>query len=493
MRLSLGDLIEWEDAEYSVAATTGALTLLYRLGDGQRVWVDLAAIAAAGDLSLRPTIAQHATAAEGGPVGEPLTGQEAERALWWQAHINEVIHGVPDPDDPSLTPRPGYEQASKTGRREVKARELQAAGVKVSTRTLRRKEAGYIRGGLRGLLDQREGNSRPPEVDVRVTDAVLAVLQDTTDRSTVSTVTLINKVRAQVATRYPGEQVVLPSGRTLRRLVEHYDLRGLARGKATTRRSAAARPNRGPRPVTVMYPGQIAEIDSTPVNVLCLMPDNSIGRPALSAVLDVATHSLLGFSMVPTGASGVEHADLLARILRPRRCRTGAPDWMRLDCAAVLPHEQMVAADGRQRGALAVPYIVPETITTDRGNDYLSATFIAACRQFGISIAQAAPKSPVFKTHIERFLGAVETLWMQKQPGYIGSDPTRRGRVDRGALLTLAELADSFERWWIRVWQNRPNTGMSPPADTRRTRCTRRCSTRPRGCRCRSTRPPTSR
>jgi len=154
---------------------------------------------------------------------------------------------------------------------------------------------------------------------VRVTDAVLAVLQDTTDRSTVSTTTLINKVRAHVATRCPGGQVPLPSGRTLRRLVEHYDLRGLARGKATTRRSAAARPNRGPRPVTVMYPGQIAEIDSTPVNVLCLMPDDSIGRPSLTAILDIATHSLLGFSMVPTGASGVEHADLLARILRPRR------------------------------------------------------------------------------------------------------------------------------------------------------------------------------
>lgn len=106
------------------------------------------------------------------------------------------------------------------------------------------------------------------------------------------------------------------------------------------------------------------------------------------------------------------------------------------------------------------PYIVPETITTDRGNDYLSATFVAACRQFGISIAQAAPKSPTFKTHIERFLGSFETLWMQKQPGYIGSDPTRRGRADRGALLTLAELADSFERWWIRAWQNRPNEAL---------------------------------
>jgi putative transposase len=176
LRLNLGDLIEWEGAEYTVAATDPMATLLVRLADGRRIWVDLPSLAAAGDVSLRPIAGR--TAGDGvGAGGPPLTGPEAERALWWQAHLNEVIHGVPNPDDASLTPRPGYEQASKTGRREVKARELHAAGVTVSTRTLRRKEAAYIRGGLRGLLDHREDNRRTTEVDVRVTDAVLAVYE----------------------------------------------------------------------------------------------------------------------------------------------------------------------------------------------------------------------------------------------------------------------------------------------------------------------------
>lgn len=459
LRLNLGDLIGWEGSEYTVAAASGAATLLYRLADGQRVWVDLATLAAAGDLSLRPTVQQSAAVADQGQ-GEPLTGEEAERALWWEVHLNEVIHGVPDPNDPALTPRPGYDDPSKVKRRELKVEELAAAGVKVTARTLSRREALYVRRGLRGLLDQREANGRAPEADARVIEAVLAVLEDTKSNSTVSTATLINKVRAYVATRYRDDAVPLPSGRSIRRLIERYDFRGLARGKATTRRSAGNRPDRGPRPAAATYPGQIGEIDSTPVNVLCLMPDGTVSRPALTAVLDVATRSMLGFSMVPTGASGVEHADLLARILRPRRCRPDAPDWMRLDASTVLPHEQMVTADARQRDAVAVPYIVPEAITTDRGKDYLSPTFIAACRHFGISVVQAPPKSPTFKTHIERFLGAVETLWMQKQPGYIGTDPTRRGEVGPEDLLTLAELADSLEKWWIRVWQNRPHDGL---------------------------------
>ncbi len=48
LRLNLGDLIEWEGDEYIVAACTAMATLLYRLADGRRVWVDLAAVTAAG-------------------------------------------------------------------------------------------------------------------------------------------------------------------------------------------------------------------------------------------------------------------------------------------------------------------------------------------------------------------------------------------------------------------------------------------------------------
>ncbi|UUE28659.1 hypothetical protein LRQ08_29835 (plasmid) [Rhodococcus qingshengii] len=56
LRLNLGELIEWEDSEYTVAASTGAATLLYRLANGARVWVDLATLAGAGDLSFHPKV-----------------------------------------------------------------------------------------------------------------------------------------------------------------------------------------------------------------------------------------------------------------------------------------------------------------------------------------------------------------------------------------------------------------------------------------------------
>jgi putative transposase len=462
LHLNLGDLVEWEGAEYVVSAATDSATLLYRIVDGTRVWVDVATLGAAGDMSLRPKVLHVASsAASHGVLPTALSEDERDQALWWEEHINEVIHGVPYPADTTLRPRPGYENPSKTARRELKVHELQAAGVRISVRTLGRKEGLYRKNGLAGLLDQRQNNSRPIEVDPRVVEAVLAVLEDSKSQSTVAVTTLINKVRAYVATRYRGDEgLVVPSNSTIRRLIETYDDRGLARGKATARRSADKRPDRPHTPIVATAPGAVVEIDSTPVNVLCLMPDGKVGRPHLTVAMDVATRSILGFSMVPTGASGVEHADLLARILRPRRCRPDAPDWMRLDASSVLPHDAMVAIDARQRGAIAVPYIVPETITTDRGKDYLSPTFVAACQHFGISVRQAPPQSPTFKGHIERLMGSIDTLWMQVQPGYIGIDPTHRGTISNDGLLTLRELSDLFEQWWVRVWQNRPNDAL---------------------------------
>src|SRR5580704_641996 len=43
------------------------------------------------------------------------------------------------------------------------------------------------------------------------------------------------------------------------------------------------------------------------------------------------------------------------------------------------------------------PVIVPETIVCDHGKAYLSATFRAACRSLGISLAPAHPHTPTDK------------------------------------------------------------------------------------------------
>ena len=284
------------------------------------------------------------------------------------------------------------------------------------------------------------------------------MLAATRGDSTVSVATLIDKTRAHLARRHSDEDITLPSDRTMRRVFAAYDRRGLATGKATTRRTEANRHERGPRPIAATTPGQYVEIDSTPINVMALLSDGKPGRVHLTVAMDVATRSMLAFDIVPTGASGVEHADLLGRMLRPRQCRADAPDYLRLDKAGDLPAAALLAADARQDGAVAVPYIVPETITTDRGKDYLSETFVSACRHFGISVIAAPPHSPTYKGHVERLMGTIETSWMQKLPGYVGNSVANRGReIDLSGLLTVHELRESFEEWWVRVYQRTPH------------------------------------
>src|SRR5262249_56642208 len=104
-------------------------------------------------------------------------------------------------------------------------------------------------------------------------------------------------------------------------------------------------------------------------------------------------------------------------MLRLRQCRADAPDYLRVDKAGDLPAAALLAADARQDGAVAVPYIVPETITTDRGTDYLSETFVSPCRHLRISVIAAPPPSPTHKGHVERLMGTIAPSWMQTLPG----------------------------------------------------------------------------
>lgn len=458
LRLNLGDLLTWQDEEYLVIAARPQAAMLRRLADNDTVWVDVASLAGEITVADRREPVDHA---EDLSLTGTVSKADLETARWWVEHLNEVTFGVPDPDAPGTVPRPGYGPGtSKQSREALKVSELSAAGYQASVRGLQRKQQQYERHGVHGLIDRRTltGNGTP-RVEDRILEAVLAVLAATRSDSTVSVSTLIDKTRVHLAQRYRGEDIGLPSDRTMRRVFAAYDRRGLATGKATTRRSEANRHDRGPRPVAATTPGQYVEIDSTPINVMSLLSDGTPGRVHLTVAIDVATRSILAFDIVPSGASGVEHADLLGRMLRPRASRAGAPEDMRLDRARDLPSAAMAAADERQIGAVAVPYIVPETITTDRGKDYLSETFISACRHFGISVIPSPPHSPTYKGHIERLMGTIETSWMQKLPGYVGNSVSNRGRViDHASLLTIRELRESFEEWWVRVYQRTPHS-----------------------------------
>ena len=394
-----------------------------------------------------------------------LTDTQKDEVLWWQCHLNEVMHGVTNPADPDAQPRPGYESPNITDRRALKVAELAAAGHKVSSRSLSLKQANYIKDGLLGLLDGRSQRSTRgvPNVDPRVEQAAVDVLAEAVHQSTVTREVHMTRVKHVVQKRHGNDEpaVKMPSDSTLRRLLDAHDLNGRSTGKATTRRTEANRPDRTFHPLTVTRPGEIVEADSTPVNIEILMPDGKkVSRPILTILVDRCTRSVLAWAFHEDATNGYDIAYLIARALRPVPFWTDAPDLLRLASSPILPGEAMIELDPRQRHALAMPYIVPEQITTDRGKDYLSKNVLQVCAHFGISVNQAPPHSPTAKGVVERTLGAAETMWMQYQDGYVGRSVENRGRKVRGEVMTLADIERSFAEWVVTVWQNREHPAL---------------------------------
>ena len=209
-------------------------------------------------------------------------------------------------------------------------------------------------------------------------------------------------------------------------------------------------------------PGEVVQIDSTPLDVLVLLDDGVPGRVELTGMIDVATRVVPAAVLRPTTRS-VDASVLLARALTPEPLRPGWPEALKM-AHSVLPYERLLRIDERLEQAAARPVIVPDTIVIDHGSVFVSAAFRSACRHLGISIQPAHLGSGAEKGHIERYFGSVGSLFCQFASGYAGRSPDRRGRhVEDQPLWSMAELQELLDEWLIACWLNRPHDGLRDP------------------------------
>lgn len=220
------------------------------------------------------------------------------------------------------------------------------------------------------------------------------------DRSTGTRTRLRRRVVALLAEQHGPGVVDLPAKTTFYRLLGALEAGRHTFGAATTRRSLANRPAGPFGTVQAARPGELVQIDTTPLDVMVLLDD------------------------------GVSAA----------------------------------AVDARLADAAAKPVITPETIVCDRGAVFLSETFSSACARLGISLQPAHPRTPTDKGVVERTFSSINTLFCQYVAGYTGRDPTRRGRdVDAQAVWSLTQLQDLFDQWVVAGWQPRPHDGLRHP------------------------------
>jgi transposase InsO family protein len=395
---------------------------------------------------------------------ESLPAAALEEASWWEAHIAEVVYGLRPDAPPGTPPRPQYDpqRTSLIERERAKAAELTAAGRPVPASTVKHRRQRWEAHGLAGLADRRAARLMRPagRADEQVVEAMRRAIGEAAAASSRTAGFVIWRTREILAgSGYDGP---VPSDRTFYRLFGTLSHGRHTTGSASTRRSLAGRPQGmfGTLPATA--PGEVVQIDSTPLDVLVLLDDGVPGRIELTGMIDVATRVVPAAVLWPT-TRAVDASVLLARALTPEPVRPGWPEALKM-AHSVLPYERLLAIDERLAQAAARPVIVPDTIVIDHGSVFVSAAFRSACRHLGISIQPAHLGSGSEKGHIERYFGSVGSLFCQFASGYTGRSPDRRGRhVEDQPLWSMAELQELLDEWLVALWLNRPHDGLRDP------------------------------
>jgi hypothetical protein len=460
--LGIGDRVRLGGRDQVVIGISGP-TVRLADAEGQVVAVSVSGLLSAGDFAVLDARRRPGMPAVSALDGLP--GDAVQEALWWQRHIVEVLLGVPPDAGEGTAPRPGYDPAvfSLTSREQVKAAELTAAGRPVTASAIAKRRRRYQEQGLLGMVDHRADKRMPPHgrADGDVVSAMRQAISEAADESTRTAVFVFRRTRQILAG--PGGEATgkLPSERTLYRLFDRLQAGRHTTGSARTRRSLAARPQGPFGQVTVTAPGDLMQIDSTPLDVLVRLDDGVVGRVDLTGIIDVATRTVTAAVLRPTTRS-VDASVLLARTVTPEPMRPGWPEAMRMSESA-LPFRRMLSIDERLEHAAARPVIIPQVIVVDHGKVFVSESFKASCAFLGISFQPARKATGTDKPHIERMLGSVATLFAQYVSGYVGRSPEYRGcGTEDKAVWSLPELQDLLDQWII-VWQNRPHDGLRDP------------------------------
>lgn len=458
-----GDEIRLSDGVFTVVTLSGSSARLTDAVGGQSV-VPLSRLL--GDPALELVSGSRpALCSEEALAGVPEAA--AERARWWERHLIEVLTGRRVDSEAGSRPRPEFDPASRSLRQRelAKLAELRSAGHEISLYTLQRQRYAYERDGLLGVVDRRHIPRRAMfgRVDERLVAAVRQAIDDETDVSTGTVSRLQRRVTKSLVAQYGAQGApAMPSQRTFYRLVKRLSEGRHTFGSARTRRSLSKQPDGPFGALTVARPGEVVEIDSTPLDVRVVLDDGTVDRVELTGMVDDATCSIPAAVLRPT-TKAVDAALLLARALTPEPMRPEWSDALRMS-RSVLPYRCLTGVDQRLADAAARPVIAPETVVCDHGKAYLSQTFRQACCTLGINLQPAHPDTPTDKPKIERTLQSVATLFAQHVAGYVGSSVERRGKnAEQDAVWSIVELQALLDEWIVAVWQNRPHDGLRDP------------------------------
>jgi putative transposase len=166
------------------------------------------------------------------------------------------------------------------------------------------------------------------------------------------------------------------------------------------------------------------QIDHTVIDVIVVdeRQRQPIGRPYLTAAIDVCSRSLVGMVVTLEAPSAVSVGLCLAHAGTDKR------PWLES-----LGVEAQWAMSGK-----------PRQLYLDNASEFKSEALRRGCEQHGIELSYRPPGRPHYGGIVERVIGTAMQR-VHELPGTTFSNPVERGRYDsdRMAMLTLREL----EKW----------------------------------------------
>ena len=389
---------------------------------------------------------------------------EAMDAGWKLMHLMEAIHGFSsgDPGAPRIgEPRPQYDKSlvpSKLARFESKGKEL---GVKA--RQLQRWEKDLREKGLLGLADGRTRRKKTgTNAPATVVEALRAVFGEIGPLSDITK----NQVRILVAMKMGLDELPMGSRSSFNRLYEEMAKASAMHRPAKARRSELSGPQEKMGFLPANRPGEVIVMDSTRADIFALDPVSGqwVGLE-LTVALDLATRSVVSFSLTPISTKGVDLVYMLADICSPEPVDDKWPTDIPYPYCGV-PDTVLLEASGLEAGTplKPKPTLRPELLLIDRGRNYQSADFTAGCAYLGAHIQSARIRRPQDKGWIERLLGVVQVQLFQMLPGYTGPNPQKRGEApEERAVYTIQELQRILGRYFAEIYQNTPHDGLRLP------------------------------
>lgn len=277
-----------------------------------------------------------------------------------------------------------------------------------------------------------------------IIDRVIGTKYLTLEHPSVQSVydTAVDRIASENSHRDAHDRLPIPHISTLYKIIKKldwYEADSARYGKKYADEKHRAN-GQGPRP---SRPLERVECDHTKVDMMVIDEKTRLplGRPWLTALIDVYTKMILGIYLGFHRPGSLSVTQCLLHAVRPKSyVRAAYPkvvhDWP--------------------------TYGLPELVVVDNAKEFHGANFKDACWQLGIEVDYSPPGRPWFRATVERWFGTLNKSLLHELPGTTFSNIFEKNDYDpqKHAVISLERLLEIIHVWIVDVYHQRGHKGI---------------------------------